>query len=216
MKKDLENFIETEIEPVIEKTIQKFLGVTIKELNKDITDKLKKNPLVEIHVPKGLTLKNAKRIFRKAFIERLLKSHFGDVTAVARICGVDRKTIHRMINELGIDINVCRKALLKPEYVKKEALNYVIEESLKSYDKVLHPEKLSTIYKNVDELSRQILNEYNFSWPTLKEAEKEFEKEYITNELKENNWKLTITAKKLNIRYETLHRKIKILKIFRP
>jgi DNA-binding NtrC family response regulator len=214
-KKYLEKVIDENVKPVVEKTVQKYIGVTIKELNKDITEKLRKNPLIEIHVDTTLPLKDARKVFRKSFLERLLKSNFGDVTAVAKICKVDRKTIHRMINELGIDIKQCRKALLKPEYVKMEALSNVLENTLKDYDNVLHPKKMSEVYKNVEQMTKEIMTEFNFNWPTLKDAEAEFEREFLKKVLDENGWNITATAKKLKIRYETLHRKIKSLKISR-
>ncbi|MEA3378440.1 MAG: helix-turn-helix domain-containing protein [Nanoarchaeota archaeon] len=210
---ELEKLVDEQVKKIVEKTIKNFIGVSIKELNKDITSKLKKNPLLEFHIDTSLSLKSAKKLFRKSYLERLLKSNFGDITAVAKICLVDRKTIHRMINELNININQCRKALLKQEYVKREALNFAIEETLKHYEKIIHPNQLSKVYKNVDVLSKNILNKVSLNWPTLKEAENEFEKKFIIQALKENGKNITKTARMLGIRFETLHRKMKKLYI---
>jgi DNA-binding NtrC family response regulator len=211
--KDLERVLDEHVKPVVERTIQKYIGVSIKELNKDITEKLKKNPLIEFNIDTNLPLKIARKAFRKRYLERLLKSNFGDISAVAKICEVDRKTIHRMIIELDININECRKALLKPEYVKMEALSSAIEETLKHYDKLLHPEKLSEVYKNVDKMSENILKEFSFNWPSLKNAENNFEKDFIEKAVEENKGNVSATARILKIRYETLYRKIKELRI---
>ncbi len=216
MHPDLENVLEESVKPIIERTIQKFIGVTVKELNKDITDKLKRNPLIEFDIDTKYPLRKARLMFRKRYMERLLKTNFGDVTAVARICDVDRKTIHRMIHELKINIEECRRALLKAEYVKKEALSLAIEETLKHYENILHPDKLSKMYKNVNELSENIFREFSFNWPTLKDAEDEFERDFIRRALEENGGNISATSRKLKIRFETLHRKIKELKISGP
>lgn len=207
----LEKLIDEQVKPIVEKTIHKFIGISIKELNQDITEKLKKNPLLEFKISHTLPLSSAKKAFRKRYIERLLKSNFGDISAVAKICDVNRKTIHRMIKELNININECRKALLKQEYVKREAINTAIEETLKHYDEIIHPNKLSKVYKNVNILSKNILKEFSFNWPSLKEAETEFEKDYIQESLDEHKGNISATAKSLKIRFETLHRKIKKL-----
>ena len=46
---------------------------------------------------------------------------------------------------------------------------------------------------------------------TLKDAEQEFEKEFIRMALLDNDLNVTKTAKNIGIRYETLHRKAKQL-----
>lgn len=210
---DLEEVLETQVKPLIEKTIKKYIGFNIQELNKDITDKLRKNPLLDFEVDTSVPLKKARLSFRKFYLERLLKIHFGDVTAVAKICKVDRKTIHRMISELKINIKKCRQAMLSPKYVKQEALSTAIEETLKTYEGVLHPRKLSEMYKSVDELSSNIMKQYTLDFLPLKDAEHEFEKRYIEKSLKKSKHNITKSAKKMKVRFETLHRKIKSLGI---
>jgi len=44
----------------------------------------------------------------------------------------------------------------------------------------------------------------------MKQAEQEFEKKYLRQALQENKT-ITATAKKIGLRYETLHRKLKSL-----
>jgi DNA-binding NtrC family response regulator len=47
--------------------------------------------------------------------------------------------------------------------------------------------------------------------PTLKDAEEEFEKRFIVKALEENNFNVSKTSRKIGLRYETLHRKMKAL-----
>ena len=48
---------------------------------------------------------------------------------------------------------------------------------------------------------------------TFKQAEQEFEKSYINKALEENNSNISQTARKIGLRFETLHRKIRKLGI---
>ncbi|MFH1638536.1 MAG: helix-turn-helix domain-containing protein [Candidatus Woesearchaeota archaeon] len=210
---DLEEALEKHVKPIIEETIRKYIGVSIKELNKDITDKLRKNPLLEFEADTSDPLKKARLTFRKFYLERLLKINFGDVTAVARICQVDRKTVHRMIRELRINIRKCRQAMLNPQYVKQEALSTAIEETLKNYEGILHPQKLSKMYKGVGELSSNIMKQLSLEFLPMKEAEHDFERRYIQKALRESGGNITNAARKMKVRFETLHRKIKDLGI---
>jgi len=55
-----------------------------------------------------------------------------------------------------------------------------------------------------------------FSFNTLKEARDEFEKDFITKKLEENNWNVSKTAEILDIERSNLHRKIKTYDIKTP
>jgi len=56
----------------------------------------------------------------------------------------------------------------------------------------------------------KVLPHQELSW---KEAEKEFEKQFLKHALEDNDSDVTKTAKKIEIRTETLYRKIKKLGI---
>lgn len=209
----IEKIIAEKSAPAVERALHKALGVTIKELSEDITQKLKKNPLLEFNINTTVPLRSAKKAFRKGYLEKALKSHFGDISAVARILQVDRKTIHRMISELNIDINECRKALVSEDYVKEEAVGKAVIGVLKNYEHILHPSKVDEAYANTSRISEEIVKELNFSFISLKDAEKEFEREYISAALKENNNSLPKTAKKIGLSHEALYRKVRLLRI---
>lgn len=210
---DLDKIIESKVKPIIDSIIKKSIGITIKELSEDISDKIMENPLLDFIPDTSLTLKGARSLFRKHYIEKLLVCHYGDISAVSRILEVDRRSIHRMIKETGININECRKAMLKPEYVKKEALSAAIGAVMKSYGEAVHPSKLGQLYKSASDISENLVKELPIKFFTLKEADLFFEKKFIKQSLDELNWNLENASKHLGIRYETLVRKVKKLEL---
>ena len=54
------------------------------------------------------------------------------------------------------------------------------------------------------------------SFNTLREAREQFEKDFITKKLQENNWNVSKTSESLEIERSNLHRKIKALGIESP
>ena len=208
---NLEKVLKEQVEPVVEQTMQKFIGMTVKELNKDITERLKKNPLLEFHIDTSLPFKAQKKAFVKSYIEKILKTNFGDVTATAKICKVNRKTIHQLINEMGIDIKKCRAEMLRMDYFAKEAVSEVVEGVLGAYKEKLHEKSLKQAYMGVSELSENILKEYKVTFLPLREAVKIFESEYIGKALKESANNISQAARRMGLRFETLHRKMKEL-----
>jgi DNA-binding NtrC family response regulator len=96
------------IEPIVEDSMKKFLGVRVKEINEDISSKLV-NPVLQVDFDTSLTFKEAKKRFKKVFITTLLQSCYGNVSKVASISGLDRRSIHRLIKKFKIDIGNLRK-----------------------------------------------------------------------------------------------------------
>ncbi|OYT32788.1 hypothetical protein DRJ22_03200 [Candidatus Woesearchaeota archaeon] len=210
-EEELENIIYTKIKPLVEEAMQKNLGITISEIEEDISDKLKKAPLLDFEVDTKIPFKQAKKNFKKKYLTRLLQLNLGNVAEVARIAGIDRRSIHRLVSELKIDLSHFRKALVKREYIKESAIKDVLETSFETYKSALNPEKYEKLHKQVPLLSKEIIKELPIKQPSLRQAEKEFEKKYLTQALKENENNVASTAKKIGLRYETLHRKLKAL-----
>lgn len=210
-KPTLEKVLKDKVEPLIEEAMHKFLGVTISELGKDITDKIERNPLISYEINTAIGFKAAKKVFKKEFLTRLLQSNFGNVSAVAKIAGMDRRSVHRAIKEFGIDIKKVRKEMIKTKYYQREAVDAILKDTLDSYKQIIRPGRLERLYKNVDKLSKDIIKQLppvEMSW---EEAEKEFEKRYLEKALEENKGNVSKTARKIGLRYETLHRKLKKL-----
>jgi len=211
---DLEKIMKEKVKPIIDEAISSSIGIKISELSKDLTKKLR-NPYFDFIVDANIPFKEAKKLFKKMYVERLLSFHFGDVSAVARAAGVDRRSVHRIIKETGIDVNYHRKMMLKPQYAKSMQISSIIEGIIKNYEEIINPKKISIIYESVPKLSNDILNELPVQDYLLKDAETDFEREYFKKALEQNNWNKPRTAGKVGLRYETLHRKMRELRINR-
>ncbi len=209
-REDLEKVIKSRVKPIIDEAMQKFIGARIVELETDLSDRIA-NPLHDMEIDTSVEFKKAKEMFKKSYLIKLLQTHLGNISKVAEISGIDRRSIHRIIKNLKIDAEKIRKNLLSEEYVKEEEVKDIIETTLGEYKGIINPKKLKKMYAGVPELSKDIIKELPKSPFTLKEAEEEFEKRYIMKALKENKFNISKTAKKIGLRYETLHRKMKAL-----
>ncbi len=210
-KEDLERVVKSRVKPIIDSAMQKIIGARIVEIGTDITDRLAKNPLFEVEIDTSKGFKKAKDNFKKMFLTKLLQTHLCNVSKVADLAGIDRRSIHRLIKGLKIGISKIRKNLLSKEYAQEEAVKGVVESAIDEYKQAINPERLKKIYAAVPEISKDLIKELPKSPPTLKEAEEEFEKKFIMKALKENKFNISKTARKIKLRYETLHRKMKSL-----
>ncbi len=209
----LEKLIEDKIKPMLEEAMQKNLGITVSELETDISDRLKRSSLLEFDVDTRLKFKDAKKKFKREYVAHLLQLNFGNVADVAKIALVDRRSIHRIVAEMKIEVQKFRDNMQKGEYVKQLAVQDIIQESLEHYKTALNPVKYEALYKQAPSLSKNIIKELPETPKNLKEAEKEFEKRYFEKALHENNSNISRTARKIGLRFETLHRKLKSLAI---
>ncbi len=196
----------------VAKATKELIGVSIKELNETLLDKLGK-PLINFTVDTSIPFKQAKRIFKKQFFSQLIETHYGNISEVANFTDVDRRTIHRIVKELNIDVKKLRSELLNPDHYKKMVIGTRVKDALDEYKDVIKEEALQKAYEKVPKFSKEIINEIPTKKLTLKEAEEEFERRYLMKALEENNHNITTTAKKIKIRYETLIRKLKSLGI---
>ena len=212
-KEALEEVIDKRVKPMVDKAMHRYLGITISEIKADISDKLKRAPLLEYEISTKLSFKKAKKLFKKLYLSKLLQAFSGNITDVAKAAGLDRRSIHRLMEELKLDPEEFRGAIAKTEYVKQEAVKNIIQTSAESYKGSLSPTKFKDFYEHVPELSKDIVRELPATPLTLKQAEQEFEREYLRKALKENKGNISKTAKKIGIRFETLHRKLKALKL---
>lgn len=212
-EENIDQLLDDKLKPLIKQATTKALGITVDELTKDITTKLTKSPFLDFPVDTTVKFKQAKKRFKKVYIQKMLALHMGNVSEVARLAGTDRRSIHRLIKSLKIPLTKIKKDLIRPYDIKRSAVTHAIEDVLVKYRDIFHPTKFKSMYNNVDELSENLLKEIPEKTLTMKEAEEEFERVYIKKALKENDNNITQTAKKIGLRYETLHRKIKALNI---
>ena len=210
-QKPLEKILPEKIQPLIDEAVKKWIGVKIEDISKDITEKLTKSPLWDFRINTHNSFKKEKKRFKEFYLKKLLTLNLGNVSEVARIADVDRRTVQRLSSKT--EVEQIRHELPKREYTKIADIDAMLSNVLKNYEEIIHPKKMEAIYQNISDVSKELLKELPEQAFTLKEAEEEFEKEHFRQALAENNDDVAKTAKKIGIRYETLHRKIKKLSI---
>ncbi len=212
MNAELENLVETKVKPLLAEAMQQNLGITIQEIESDISDRLKRSSL-HFLIDTRIKFKEAKRRFKQLYIQNLLKQNLGNIEQVAKIASVDRRSIHRIVARMKLDVQQLREQIDKKEYFKQTAVQDIIQEALENYKSSIHPKRYESLYKKAPQLSKDILKEIPDVPEKLKVAEQEFERNYLLQALKENNNNITKTAQKIGLRFETLHRKLKKLGI---
>jgi DNA-binding NtrC family response regulator len=211
-KKNLEETIKEKIAPLLEETMEKNWGISIPKIETDISDKLK-NQSLDIYIPINKSFSEAKRIFKTEFLKQELKLNRGNISQIAKTLGIDRRSIHRAIKELGINVDEIRGDTLSKKEYQENKIDQTIRTTLEQYKSIIQPQQMEKMYQEVGKLSRNIarfIPHQELSW---KEAERAFEKQFLKLSLEDNEWNVTKTAKKIIIRPETLHRKIKKLGI---
>lgn len=212
-KKSLDEVLEERVKPLLSEAMHKFLGISIDEIKSDISDKIKKNTLTDYFINVNIPFKKAKKNFKKYYINKILMLHFGNISKTAKILGIAREALHRLIKELKIDVTTYRKELQKKNYIKEIKIKDIIEKTLEDYKPFLNPQKFKQMYQNVPLITKDIVKELPDEELTLKQAERRFEKKFLKKALSENNNNISRTAKKIGLRFETLHRKMKKLEI---
>ena len=106
-KKGLEEAIKEKVSPLLEETMEKNWGITIPKIETDITDKLR-NPQMQIYFAPDLTFSSAKKVFKSEFLKKGLLQHLGNVSQLAKTLGIDRRSVHRAIKSLDIDVEELR------------------------------------------------------------------------------------------------------------
>ncbi|MBI4139992.1 hypothetical protein HY483_03445 [Candidatus Woesearchaeota archaeon] len=202
--------LEEKVSPIIEKAMHQHLGVTVKEVKKDITDILSKPKLFMLPIGFDQPFKTAKKNFKKEYLRKILRENGGNVSKCAKIAGVDRRTIHRLLSEFSLNPEEFRSETRHQDYSRELKVQNIIEKTLEHYKEFLHPSKVQQFYQEAPNISKQIIKEMPLEEQlTMSKAERIFEKEYFETNLESNNWNVRKTAGSIGIAEETLHRKIK-------
>ena len=208
---DLEDVLKKKVKPIVEQAFHQQLGVTIRELNDDITERLERNPLWDFPLPTHLSFKKAKKLFKRLYLKKLLETHHGNVSMTAKIAQLARRSIHRLVSNK--DLGKIRQELPLPYQIKVQAVGTIIGEVLESYKQIIHPGKLEAAYANVGSLSKLIVDHLPEEPLSLQDAEDRFEAAYLAHALEEHNFDVKATARTIGLRYETLLRKMKLYNI---
>jgi transcriptional regulator of acetoin/glycerol metabolism len=201
---DLERTIEEKIKSLVDKAMHEFLGVKVVEIERDITVKLQ---YLDDDPDIGIPFKQAKKLFKKSYLLRLLQQRSGNVAEAAKIAGIDRRSLHRLITGLGITVDSFREMKI---YARQEQVTHAIEGVFDSYKTILHPGKIRQLYRAAPVLSKEILAQLPELPKTLALAEQEFERAYLAK-ARRMHGTIAATAKAIGLRYEVLHRKLKAL-----
>ena len=194
----------------LENMMHKYLGFSDNELYQDITEKMN-DSFLDFDIISSLNYKRAKDEFTKRYFARLLRKHKGNITLAAKEANVHRRTIHRVIKKYKIDLFELRSYTTK-EYTSK--VESVIESYLKNNEYQLKNDKLYVLYKNIPSLTKEIIDQIYFDTSfTFAKAKNEFERRFIFRALERNNHNVLKTSRESGIRPETIHRKIKKIKI---
>jgi len=194
-----------EVRPVVEKAMDSFLGLSVPQLTEDISDKLAEGNL-NIDINLKIQFKQAKEDFKKNYLIQLLNQVNGNVSEAARIAGLDRRSIHRLIEKYNISVEQARQAPLQFRDEKKDIyVKSVIESTLKDYDVI------SEEYKHIDEeTTKEISKAIPEITMTIDLAVMVFEKAYLLAALDKYGSQKD-AAKAVGLRYETFHKKCKEL-----
>lgn len=209
----IDEIVDTKIKPLLDQAMHQYLGVTIDEIRFDVSDRLKTTPFFDPDLHLDKLFKPAKILVQAEFLSRLLRQHFGNVSIAARIAGLDRRSMHRLIDRHHIDVHQFREEMTKRSYLKQMAVTSIIEKTLNTYKPVLAKERVESFYHNLPDLSKHIVELLPDTFLTLEKAQRIWEIQYLIHQLKKHHWNISATARKIGIRYETLHRKMKELAI---
>ena len=209
MVESLDVVVEKKVKPMLDDAMKRYLGITVSEIRADISDKLKRSSLLSIDT--SIPFKQAKRQFKKQYLIQLLHRHRGNISEVARIADLDRRSLHRLIVRFKIDVATVRERAPALTYVKQEAVKDIIEHTLEAYKEIINPSKLQQLYRHTSALSQDIARQLPESPLTMKEAVQDFERRYLHIALEEHKGNISRTARDIGLRFESLHRKLKQL-----
>ncbi|MBN2458476.1 hypothetical protein JXB31_05085 [Candidatus Woesearchaeota archaeon] len=210
---NLEIVVKERIKPYLDRVTEEIIGVNINKLTDDITSRLDSMSILDLDIDYKASYKGAKKRFRKSYLTRLLLLNLGNISEAAKIAGIDRRSMHRMITGFGIDVGKIKKELQRPYSLKVDTLSHLIEDVLDNYKQLLHPGKLKNIYLKVGKISQDIAKELPELSISLKDAEKRFERLFLRHAIESNSNNISKAARMIGLRQETLHRKINALGI---
>ena len=207
-KKTLEDTIIERVRPFITENMEKTWGLAIPKLEEDITSKLAKEETT-IPIRFTLTYEKALQEFKKEFFRRELQKH-QNISFLAKLLGVSRRSVHRSIKELGITVPKKTKEEQK-QYFKEQEIYKTLREALLEYRTLFRQDKMDALYQSLPNLSKTIAHEIpEQEASTWKSAKRDFETRYLRHHISLGD-KLKDVAKKIGMRAESLSRKLKIL-----
>lgn len=197
----------SDINLIVESTIRKQTGISIDELTKNISESIENRLFLEIN--ENMTYSTAKKIFRRKYFEELFIFTFGNISKAAKISGLNRRQIHRIIKTLNIKAQTYRSAMQRPyDYIREDIKN-IVEKRLDHSKSYVKEDKLSKLYMRAPKIAELVTKKIGVSPKSFNKSFKEFEREYFSKLLKKTGQDLDKSSKVAKISKRTLQRKIK-------
>ena len=207
-KYDLEETVKGKVALLLEETMEKSWGIYIPQVQSDLTDKLQTNLPVKFYISLASPFQDAKRRFKFEFLKNQLHLHGGNISQLAQFVGLDRRSVHRAIKRLDLHLEDARREAHHGSSHQEKMIDQTIRFALEEYKDIIQPQKMEKMYQEVPILSRHLAKLLPHNHLTWKQAEREFEKQFLSQALVEHKGKIAETARRLKIQPETLHRKI--------
>ena len=186
-KHNLEETIKGKVALLLEETMEKSWGVYVPQVQSDITDKLQNNLPTKFYIPMADSFQEAKKKFKSEFLKNQLHLHSGNISQLAKFVGLDRRSIHRAIRKLDLSVEETRRDVRLTAPYQEKIIDETIRFALEGYKDIIQPQKMEKIYQEVPALSRhlaKLLPHHHLTW---KQAEWEFEKQFLYQSLKEHH-----------------------------
>ncbi len=195
------------ISSIVDRAVKKHLLEDLPSLNYNISTNLEFRLVFPIDINKPF--KEAKKTFLKNYLNDLLTLSLGNISMAARKANLNRRHMHRIMNDLDINPEEHRKELLKPSQYIKENIQNILEDTLTNFNS---DGNIKSVYSNLEEISEFLAKDMDILM-SYEEAIALFEKEFLGKALKENKYSISKTAEMLDISERTLYRKISKLNL---
>ena len=181
LETDLEKktFSSEDLSQLISDEMKKRLGITIEELNRAILKTLDSGLMLGGFDVTKDSFKKAEKTFLKTFLTFLAVRHYGNVSAIARASGKDRKTILILAKKVGVNFDSFRQDMMNPlDYLKKQ-VKQNIEVNFRNYEAFLSKDLASNFQKGIPDITDTLVSSFDMESLTLDAARDIFEKSFL-------------------------------------
>jgi len=196
-----------ELNSIVEDSLKKHAGISIRELNKTITQTLENRLSFSIILP--ISYKAAKKIFQKSYFQELLTLNHGNISKAAERAGLNRRQIHRICNGAGINSKEIRSQMLKPYNYLKENIQDIVEEKIETSKNSINEADRDKVYKKIPKIADNITEFIEERISPYDEAIIAFERHYFSEILKSTDKDTKKAAKIAGLSERQILRKIR-------
>lgn len=164
---------------IVDDALRKHAKLSDNRINKTLIASLENRLSSTIILPS--TYKEAKKAFQRAYFQELLTLNLGNISKAAQTAGLNRRQIHRICSEVGVDLKNIRTTLVKPYNYLKQNVQDLIEEKIEA---TREKNKFSSIYKNMPKISEEVAGFLEQKKESYGDALNSFEKHYFSGILK--------------------------------